>query len=375
MALKKTLLMVANVDWVFIMHRMAIGQEALNNGFEVVVAAKDTGSAKEIRDCGMKFIDLNISRSGVNPFTEFKLMVDMYKLYHQIQPAMAYHVTMKPVIYGSIISRILKIKTVNAISGLGYNFTDKRRGFIQKVMVQFMKWGFNKENNYLIFENEDDLNELQQLDIVNTKNKVQVIKGVGVNLQKYTYKDEVKKEKVVILLPTRMLWDKGVKEFVEAAKLLKGRYQGKVLFELCGMADTDNKEGVPASYLRSCQMEDYLKWIGHQKNMPAVYKEADIVVLPSYREGMPTALIEACSAGKPIITTNAIGCRECVEEGLNGYKVPVKSVDELANAIEKLIVSADDRKRMGIYSRKKAELEFDQKVVVKKHLEIYNDLL
>ena len=372
---KKTLLIVINVDWLFLLHRLAIAKYAHENGFHIVVAAKDTGKSAEIRKHGFHFIDLNISRSGVNWVAELTLMRAIFKIYNSIKPDLVYHITMKPVIYGAIVARLLKIKTVNAISGLGYNFTENRRGFVQKVMIQLMKFGFNKENNYLVFENKDDLNQIQHLGIINLKNKTQVIQGVGVNLQKYAYQDEVKNEKVVILLPTRMLWDKGVKEFIEAAKLLKDKYYGIVFFKLCGMVDRGNKEGVPEHYLKHSEIKGYLKWVGYQNNMPAVYSEADIVVLPSYREGLPTALIEACASGKPIVTTDAIGCKDCVDEGVNGYKVPVKSFVALAKAMEKLILAPEDRKRMGQHGREKAAKEFDQKEVVKKHLKIFNNLL
>jgi len=372
---KKTLLIVINVDWLFLLHRLAIAKHAHENGFHIVVAAKDTGKSNEIKKHGFEFIDLNISRSGVNWFTEFNLIRAIFKIYRSTKPDLVYHITMKPVIYGAIIGRMLKIKTVNAISGLGYNFTQNRRGFVQKVMIQLMKLGFNKENNYLIFENKDDLKEIQHLGIINRKNKTHVIQGVGVNLQKYVYQADSKNEKVMVLLPTRMLWDKGVKEFIEAAKLLKAQYFGSLFFKLCGMVDPGNKEGVPENYLKNNEIKDYLKWVGYQNNMPAVYKEADIVVLPSYREGLPTALIEACAMGKPIVTTDAIGCKDCVDEGVNGYKVPVTSIIELAEAIEKLILSPEDRKRMGENGRLKAAKEFDQKDVVKKHLLIFNNLL
>ncbi len=171
-----------------------------------------------------------------------------------------------------------------------------------------------------------------------------------------------------------MLWDKGVKELVEASKILYKKYAHKIYFKLCGMVDIGNLESISEDYLNTIEVENYLKWYGHQTDMKSIYKSADIVVLPSYREGLPTSLIEACATGRPIITTNAIGCKDCVDEGLNGYKVPVKSVQELADAIEKLINSPEDRKRMGIYGRQKAEREFDQKEVVKKHIDIYNEL-
>lgn len=372
---KRKLLIVVNVDWIFIAHRMKIALEAQKNGFEVIVATKDTGKSNLITENNLKFIDLDITRSGVNPFTEIKVLVSLFKLYRQIKPDLVYQVTMKPVIYGSIVSKLLRIKTVNTISGLGYNFTENRRGLIQKMMIMLMRWGFKKEDNHLIFENKDDYQELNDLGILNKITKTSFIKGVGVDLDLYHFDNSTNNETIIILLPTRMLWDKGVKEFVEAALLLKDKDVGKVVFKLCGMLDYDNREAVPECYLRYNEIQEYLEWIGYQEDMVSVYKSSDIVVLPSYREGLPTVLAEACAAGKPIVTTNAIGCKDCVEEGVNGYKVPVKSVKELADAIEKLIDNPLERKRMGINSRKKAENEFDQRDVIKKHFEIFEGML
>lgn len=371
----KSLLIVINVDWLFLAHRLAIAMQALNQGFVVTVVAKDTGKRAAIEAAGFKFINLNISRSGVNPFSEFKTSVDLFKIYKRIQPDIVYQITMKPVIYGTLIARILNIKSVNAISGLGYNFTDTRRGNVQKIMIFLMKMGFNKSHNFLIFENEDDYKELGNLEIIHKKNNVKIIKGVGVNLKDFNQEDFVQKEKLIILFPARMLWDKGVRELVEAAKILQKKYAHKICFKLCGMIDEGNIECVPEAYLRQTEIENYLKWYGHQKEIKSFYINADIVVLPSYREGLPTSLIEACAIGRPIITTDAIGCKECVDEGLNGYKVPVKSVKKLAEALERLINSPEDRFRMGAYSRIKAEKEFNIDVVIEKHMKVFNSLL
>ena len=169
-----------------------------------------------------------------------------------------------------------------------------------------------------------------------------------------------------------MLLDKGVKEFHEAAIILKEKYFDKIQFVLAGMADEDNKAGLSSRILKRWDDLDYFKWIGHQKNIFEVYENAHIVVLPSYREGMPRSLIEACAMGRAIITTDAIGCRECVDEGINGLKVPIKDSKSLANAIEFLVNSPNRIIEMGIASRAKAEKEFDVNFVIKTHLEIYN---
>ena len=202
-----------------------------------------------------------------------------------------------------------------------------------------------------------------------------MIKGAGVDLKKFYFSKPTIKDKISIILPARLLWDKGVNEFHDASLILREKYRGKIEFKLIGMADIDNNAGVGEDEVQEWIEKGYFSRINYQIDMVPIYTKSDIVVLPSYREGMPKTLLEACSVGRPIVTTNAIGCRECVDEGVNGFKVPVKSAMDLANAIEKLIINEPLRVKMGIASRLKAEREFDEKNVILKHLEIYKSLL
>lgn len=372
----KTLLMVANVDWFFISHRLCIAQEASKNGWKVYVACEDTGRSNEITIDGITFIDFKFSRSGTNPFLELKTLQQFYSLYKKIKPDVVHHITLKPVTYGSIIAKMLNIKgVVNAVSGLGYNFTANRQGVVQRMMIRLMRFGFNRDKLTIIFQNQDDQEALEKLGIVSKENKIVRIKGSGVDLIKYPESKFPSFERVKVLLPIRMLWDKGVKELREASDLLKEKYQDKIQFILSGLADEENKAGVPASYLNEWQDGNYVVWIGYQKDMVSVYQNSHIVILPSYREGMPKTLIEACAIGRAIITTDAIGCRECVDEGINGLKVPVYSVIELANAIEKLVIDPNLILNMGKKSREKAVKEFNVKNVISKHLEIYDSFI
>lgn len=372
----KTLLMVCNTDWFFISHRLVIAQEAVKQGWEVLVACEDTGRAAEIAIDGIKYIDFKFSRSGTNPITELNTLKQFYTLYNTVKPDVVHHITLKPVTYGSIVAKILNIKgVVNAVSGLGYNFTGDRKGVVQKMMVKLMKYGFNRNNLTVIFQNSDDQKALESLGILSSTNKIVRIKGSGVDLNKFYHSPFPSFDPIKVLLPSRMLWDKGVKELKEASDLLKEKYKGKLQFILSGLADEENKAGVSAEYLNDWQDGEYVKWIGYQKDMVQVYQDSHIVILPSYREGMPKTLIEACSIGRAIITTDAIGCRECVDEGINGLKVPVYSINELAEAIEKLCLNPELIESMGKESRLKAEREFDVVAVIKKHLEIYSNVL
>ncbi|NIJ44322.1 glycosyltransferase involved in cell wall biosynthesis [Wenyingzhuangia heitensis] len=375
MSKQKVVLIVINVDWLFLLHRLAIATALKKEGWRVIVAAKNTGKGEEIEKKGFEYIDINISRSGTNLIKEFVAFFNLFFIYKKLQPDVVYQITMKPVIYGSLISRILNIATINAISGLGYNFTDQRKSLVQTLMTKMMSLGFNKRNNSLIFENPEDCSELKKIGIIKKHNRVTIIKGIGVNLEEFKPLKNTELEKVIILLPTRMLWDKGVKEFIEAAILLKEEYINKASFILCGRLDYQNKQGVPKEYLIKNQFKGYLEWLGNQTDMVTQYQRADVVVLPSYREGLPVVLMEACAMGKPIVTTNAIGCKDCVDDGENGYKVNVKSIQELAKAIRYLIDNPKEREKMGKASRLKAEKEFDRKFVIEKHLKLFHEFI
>ncbi len=373
----KKLLIVVNVDWFFISHRLAIAQKAKSQGFDVFIACEDTGRINEITEKGLKFVPISFTRSGTKLREEVNTVWQLYKLYRKVKPDIVHHVTLKPVIYGSIIAKFLKINgVVNAIAGLGYNFTGERKGLLFFILTNLMRFGMDRNNLAVIFQNKQDFHELQSLSVLSSKNKVFFTKGSGVDLRKFAFTRASEKSRINILFPTRMLWDKGVRELYEASKLLKSKYSNKVIFTLAGLADEDNKAGVPASFLNKWSDGLYVKWIGYQKNIYAVYQESDIVVLPSYyREGIPKSLIEACAVGKPIITTDSIGCRECVDEGINGYKILPRDSKALADVIEKLINDSELRKKMGIQSRLKAEKEFNVEVVIQIHMEIYTQLL
>lgn len=368
----RKILFVANVDWFFISHRLIIAEEALKSGFEVFVACEDTGRSNEISNKGIGFINLPFSRSGTNPISELITLIKFYKIYNEIKPDIVHHITLKPVIYGTLISRLLKIKgLVNAVSGLGYNFTGDRKGLVQKIMIQLLRIGFKSKNLTIIFQNDDDKKVFKDLRIISNRNNIVKIKGSGVDLIKYPHSKLPSFEVIKILFPARMLWDKGVKELRISSEILKEKYENKLQIILCGMADKDNKAGVSTSFLEDWQDGKYVKWIGYQKDIVKVYQDSHIVILPSYREGMPKTLIEACAIGRAIITTDAIGCKECVDEGINGFKVPVFSTVELASAMEKLIINHELIQEMGKKSRIKAENEYNVNNVISKHLEIY----
>lgn len=373
----KTLLIITNVDWFLISHRLVLAKAAVRDGWKVFVACEDTGRSGEIEVEGIKFINFPISRSGTNPFEEYKLYQRFKRLYSELNPDVVHQITIKPVLYGSIAAQNVGIAgIVNAISGMGYMFTDGKIGFLQRIILKLMRKGSNRKNVSYIFQNEEDKSVLKEFNITEHCKSINLIKGSGIDLDVYSFSAlPPVDQRIKILFPSRMLWDKGVKELKEATELLKVKYRNKIQFVLVGMSDDNNRSAVSSDFLKDWEDGDYVIWTGYCKNMIEMYRDSHIVVLPSYREGLPKTLIEACAIGRPIITTDAIGCKDCVDEGINGFKVPVKNVQKLADSLEKLIVNPNLMESMGMEGRKKAEREFNVKDVISKHLEIYNSFV
>lgn len=374
--LNKKLLIVTNVDWFLISHRLVLARAAVKAGWQVYVACEDTGRGNEIAVDGITFVNFPLSRSGTNPIDEYRLYKRFLKLYRTINPDVVHHITIKPVVYGSLAAQRVGLKgIVNAISGLGYMFVSGKVGVFQKIILFLMRKGARKSKVAFIFQNFEDRDVLAKYKVSEKARSLNLIKGSGIDLEKFSYAETSYTGKIKILFASRMLWDKGVQELREATDLLKERYNEKIQFVLIGRADDENRASVPVEYLNNWSDGRYVIWKGHVDDVLEEYKSSQIVVLPSYREGLPKNLIEACAVGRPIITTEAIGCKDCVDQGVNGLKVPVGDSLALANAIEELIGDADRMERMGRASRHKAELEFDIKDVIRKHLNIYNEFV
>jgi glycosyltransferase involved in cell wall biosynthesis len=371
----KHLIITVNVDWFFLSHRLPIALAAKRNGYDVTIAARDTGRKNEIEQHGLKFTDIPFDRSGSNPLHELKCIRALKKLYKQENPDVIHLVTLKASLLGSLAAKLAKKKNVvNAISGFGYNFTDERKGLKQRVIKSMMKLAFKSNSYHYIFQNPNDVYDFSRLNFA-SDNHIHLIKGSGIDLDQFSYQKEEIKDKVRVILPARILYDKGVVEFIEAAKLLEEKLENKAEFVLMGDCDTHNLAGIKEEDLIKMMEPPYLVWTEFEKDIFSALKNADIVVLPSYREGLPKSLIEACAVGRPIVTTDTQGCRECVQDGYNGFLVPVKDYKVLADKMDILINNHSERERMGQNSRTLAETEFSIENVVEKHLEIYNEML
>jgi len=369
------LLFVLNDAPFFVSHRLPIAKAAIREGYDVHVAVPhDTEATRIIQRAGCTVHELALDRRSRNPWQEVRLFVSLCRLYGRLRPAITHHVTVKPVLYGSLARRITGGgAVVNAMSGLGYLFL--ARGPVATVWRQMAKLMYRValagRRSTAVFQNPDDLALFTSSGLV-ARERAVLIRGSGVDLDEYAVEEEPEGS-TLVLLPARMLWDKGVREFVGAARLLRQRGVAARCV-LVGGLDV-NRAAVGEDALRAWQDEGVVEWWGRRDDVPALMREAAIVCLPSYREGVPKALLEAAACGRAIVTTNVPGCREVVRDGENGLLVPVRDAVALADALELLLGDRDLRRRMGRAGRARAEQEFSVLVVVRKTLAIYAQAL
>lgn len=369
--MNKRVAIVVNVDWFFVSHRLPIALEALNRGYEVHLLTNNTGKREYIESFGIKFYQVPFVRSGKNPFKELLCVLKLKNYFNQIKPDVIHNVTLKASLLSSIAAKLSGHKSViNAISGFGYTFTDGRDGLLQKIVKSIMNYAYKNNTFSFILQNPDDLNEVKRLNFVPEQN-LYLVRGSGIDLNDFSYHQPNDNERIVFTLPARMLKDKGILEFIEAAKLIKEKYFEKATFRLVGDLDLDNPSGISKEYLDSIADGEYIQWVGYQNDMKKQYIYSDIVVLPSYREGLPKSLIEANAIGRPIITTDVPGCRECICNYKNGLLIAPKNSKELANAFRFFLDNQEIIPQYGKNSRIMAESLFSIENVVKLHMDIY----
>ncbi len=362
-------------DWYFCSHRLALAKAAQQAGFEVSVLTRVNQHGDTIRNAGMQLIPLNVRRGGVNPLQELSTLWQVGRIYRQLKPDLVHHVALKPVLYGSIAALAMpSIKAVNLLAGLGAIFSSDRfkarllRPLVKIILGMLLR----RPNTFTIAQNTEDFDLfLNQFRIPVTALKL--IKGSGVDTGKF-YPAPEPTEHISVALVSRLLWDKGVGEYVAAVKYLKHKgHQFEAL--LVGNPDLENMASISSEQLQAWIRDGYISYLGHIDDIAGFWRKADVAVLPSYREGLPKSLLEAASCGRPIVTTNTSGCREVVEDGINGLLVPVLNVQALAEAIEKLILDGQLRKKMGEAGRLKVEQEFSDTVVLAQTLEVYRELI
>lgn len=373
-AMSKKLLFVINVDWFFLSHRLPIALKAIGLGYEVHIATGITKHLTEMESYGLHVHPLSLHRSDTNPFSAVRLVLEIYKIYIKIRPDIVHLVTIKPVILGGILARIARIPSVvAAISGLGFVFTDSslRARLIQVIASQVYPLSLGHPNLRVVVQNQDNLITIQKIAKLSPK-LFKLIPGSGVNLEEFIVQPEPLGIPLV-LMASRMLISKGVREFVEAARQLQS--EGLVCrFILVGDTDPANPTSLSQEQLKKWHQESVIEWYGHQTNMSDILARANLVALPSYGEGLPKILIEAAACGRAVVTTDIPGCRDAIEPGVTGLLVPSKDSNSLALAIKTLICNPELRKTMGKAGRRRAEMMFSVEKVVSDHLHIYDEL-
>jgi glycosyltransferase involved in cell wall biosynthesis len=371
----RRLLFVVNSAKYFLSHRLQLALAARDAGNDVCVAAPPEPESATIQARGFAFYPVPVRRGTVNPLSEAAAVAALIRLYRALRPNLVHHVTMKPVLYGTIAARLAGVPAiVNTVTGLGYLFVDggARQRVLRTVFTALGRVAFHHPRMRFIFQNPDDLEDFLAAGLT-TETEVHLIRGSGVDTTTFAPTPEPAGAPVVVL-PSRMLWDKGVGEFVEAAGRLRAA-GNPARFALVGDPDPANPRAVPSEQLRAWNDQGLIESWGYRSDMPAVFASCHVVTLPSvYREGVPKVLIEAASCGRPLVATDMPGCREIVRDGANGLLVPPRDAAALAAALERLIANPELRRTYGASGRALVEAEFAIEHVIARTFQVYGEL-
>ena len=371
--LKPKLLYLVADDGYFCSHRLKLAQTAQKEGFEVYVATRVEEHGNAIHKSGFKLCPLkHLRRASFNPWQEVRALIELWQLYRRVRPEIVHHVAMKPVLYGSIIALLLRVKRiVNTFAGMGYLFTNEERhlGVLQKLLMRVFRFLFNRESTLLIVQNQDDYNLWVNQGRL-PKQRLCLIRGSGVDTEVF-YPQAKSGKLLTVVCAARLLKDKGIHELVEAARILHAN-NNQVEFLLCGAVDTENPSAIPESQVKAWHQQGIVKWLGNVQDMAKVYQTTSIAVLPSYREGLPKSLLEAAACGLPIVTTDVPGCREIVNDGINGLLVPPRNTHLLAAALDTLLKDESLRKEFGKKGRRLVEQYFADYHIVPQTISLYS---
>ena len=360
----------------FCSHRLPIAEAAMNKSIDVVIGYGELGGADPqlLEQKGLKVSFVPMKRGSMNVLKDLQSLFYIWRFFKKEKPDIAHLVTIKPYLYGGLIARLTGIPAlVSAISGLGVLFIHKdlKSKILKFLLYPLYRLAFNHSNQVVIAQNQEDVKVLEGWGVLSS-HKVQLLKGSGVQLEEFINLEDAPGIPVVCFA-SRLLLDKGVYDFVSAARLLKKR-KIQARFFLAGDLDTQNPKGINMKDLKKIKEEGFVEILGYQKDIPSLYSRSHIICLPSYREGLPKALLEAAAASRAVVTTDVPGCRDAIIPNITGLLVPVRDSEALANAIQDLIKNPEKRKSMGKAGRELAKKEFAIENIVDAHLKIYKDL-
>jgi len=366
---------VVNEDWAFVSHFFERAVAAQSAGYNVGISAHLGEKRNMLEEAGFSLYPHHISRSGTNPLVEIRNLYAMVKVFRASKPDIIHLIALKPIVIGAIAARIYgKAQVVCAPIGMGYLFSsnDRKARLLQPLVRFVLRRLLNFKNTQVIIENDEDCESLVSGNFVKMSN-IQVIKGAGVDLSLYKAIPENPDSQVVTMF-SRVLRDKGVLDYVEAAKIVHRKLPNAV-FQLVGDCDPGNPTSFSESEVRSWESAGSIKWLGYRTDVPELLAASNVACLPSYREGLPKSLIEACAAQRAIVATDVTGCREVVSHGSNGLLVQVRNPEKLAEAISQLLGDQVQRTAFAKNGRARAENEFASPIVIERTLAVYKKVL
>ena len=370
------LLYVVNIPRFFLSHRLPLALAARASGFDAQVAtsARDSDSVRRILEHNLLVHPIPLSQHGLNPLAELRTINALRQLYARLQPDLIHHISIKPVLYGGIAARLTRQRaTIHAMSGLGYVFVsaDARAALLRRLTMPIFRALTASASNRMIFQNADDRRFFVQRGMI-SRDKAVLIRGSGVDEDIFKPQAETLEKLPIVMFAGRLLWQKGIGEFVEVARRLRGRAR----FLVVGYEEATSPLNVPAARLRAWAAEGVIEWLGKREDMPQLYAQSNIVCLPStYGEGVPKVLIEAAACGRACVTTDSPGCREIVHNGENGLLTAPGDIDALAAAVARLLQEPDLRRQMGDKGRQIVLDGFTLRQVVDETLGLYQALL
>lgn len=369
----------ANTDWYLYNFRRSLALALQRTGCEVLLLSPSGPYGEKLRKLGLRWEPLPMDRRSLNPLREFALLWHLTRLFAHERPALVHSFTIKCAVYGSLAARFAGVRArINAVAGMGYVFiSDELKARLLRPVVRvLLRAALDGKNARLVLQNSDDVELFERAGLTEHGN-IRLIRGSGVNCEQFARRNSAQSRQQGIsrvLLAARLLWDKGIAEYVEAARIL--RAQGRsVQFLLAGTPDPGNPAAIPVKTIQGWVAEGLVDWLGHVDDMLALLAAVDVVALPSYREGLPKSLIEAAACGLPLVATDVPGCREVITDGKDGLLVPVRDAVALAAAIARMLDDRELAARLGAAAREKALAEFDERIVIERTLAVYQELL
>ena len=371
------IVLFANTDWYLYNFRLSLANALRDRGDDLLLLSPPGEYGKKLVDLGFRWQPLPMERRSLNPIRELSLVFHLWRLVRKEKPDLVHGFTIKCAVYGALAARFARVPgRVSSVAGLGYVFTssDLKARTLRPLVRALMRFALGGRNARLILQNSDDVAMFKSAGIV-AASQIRLIRGSGFDSERFTppTKKQSQREPTTVLLAARVLWDKGIREYVDAARQLRLN-RTDIKFLLAGTPDPGNPAAVPEEEIKAWHEEGIVRWLGHVDDMPTLYQNTDIVVLPSYREGLPKGLIEAAACGLALVATDVPGCREVVTNEVDGLLVPVRDSTALAEAISRLTDNRELARKLGTAARENALGNFDERIVIRQTTSVYQEL-